>query len=244
MTLRRKETESRDLSALLEKRWVAYALAGAGAVAAAPAAHAGIVFTAPVGDTVNVSCGTSFCSSATSSPLNIDLDNNATTDFSLVIQIVSSSGFITFHGLGTTPAQAYRTTNGFGFPDMNGLSIGPAPANFGYSLGPVIIPDSPVNWVNGDHILGLQFSLDGTDENYGWVDLNTTLTGGVGAGSNFTLTVEGYAYQTTINTPIVGGDTGAGGATPEPGTAGLALLALGAGGVGAWRKRKQAQRAA
>jgi hypothetical protein len=55
-----------------------------------------------------------------------------------------------------------------------------------------------------------------------------------------TITFYGWAVQTD-GSAIRAGDTGtgAGSGTPEPGTFALALLAAGAAGVLAWRRRKQ-----
>ena len=82
-----------------------------------------------------------------------------------------------------------------------------------------------------DKYMGLKFKI-GPDMHYGWVqiDVNRTVTQAV---------IKGYAYQTI---PIGQGGTLTAGQTasasvPEP--SGLALLALGAAGIAARRRRKQ-----
>ncbi len=72
----------------------------------------------------------------------------------------------------------------------------------------------------------------GTD--YGWIRLKFTIGSDDGVDS---LTAIDWAYQATTSSAITAGDTGISGA-PEPSTAALMLLAAGAAGVGALRKRR------
>jgi MYXO-CTERM domain-containing protein len=227
-------------SSFVERRWYAYALAGAGAVAAAPPAHAvGIIFT-PANTTITASCSGSFCTGA-SSVLQVDLDNNAVIDFTLQADVVSSAAFLHFAGTGSTAAGAFRNGTNLTTPFLTaGTSIGPAGAGFSYVTAAHILNPSSV-WGNGDGYLGLEFHLPSdpnpSDVNYAWAELNLSFNGT----NSYSVTLEGFAYQSIPNTPIMAGDTGI---TPEPGTAGLALLALGACGLAAWRRRKQARRIA
>jgi hypothetical protein len=73
---------------------------------------------------------------------------------------------------------------------------------------------------------GFQF-FDGGDVHYGWGSLVVDLTA---AGQGFRIT-EAY-YQTTSGVPINVG------AVPVPEPSGVALLALGAAGVAAWKRRR------
>jgi hypothetical protein len=80
--------------------------------------------------------------------------------------------------------------------------------------------------------VALRFGV-GPAYNYGWMDI--TLDAFNSGGD--TIVIKGIAVESTPNTPIVTGDTGAGSsAVPEPGT--LALLVLGATGLAALRRRE------
>lgn len=90
-------------------------------------------------------------------------------------------------------------------------------------------------------IAGIEF-LTGTNSNqkihYGWIRLEYF-------GASYPTSVEAidWAYDTTPGQEIAAGATGqvqGNSTTPEPGTAGLSLLALGAAGVLAWRRRRTA----
>jgi len=86
------------------------------------------------------------------------------------------------------------------------------------------------------------FKFKGTDgqQHYGWIRLEwQDLHHGNGAPD--TITAIDWAYESTPNAPVQGGEGAS--ATPEPSTLTLALLALGSGGVLTWRRRRQ-QRAA
>jgi hypothetical protein len=246
MTSRPKRLDpSRNLPGHLEKRWYAYALAGAGAIVVPPNAGASVIFT-PANTTLNTSCVGSACSDFTAHTLNIDMDNDSTSEFRLTVQASSAGNFAKMKGIPQgTGAGIYHTTNGFGYPALaNGATIGPPPANFSYnSLSSAFLN----NFTNKDAFLGVRFHLPSdanpADFYYGWIELSSVQVIN-GAGQTDSMTLKGYAYENTANTPIHAGDTGAGSGptAPEPGTAGLMLLALGAGGLVAWRKRKQAQR--
>ena len=92
------------------------------------------------------------------------------------------------------------------------------------------------NWVAGvPGFEGFRFAtgLGGVD--YGWAELEV---GADGNGIPDSVTLLGLAYDNTGAAIDVGQTV----ATPEPGSAGLMLLALGAAGVALLRKRKQIPR--
>jgi hypothetical protein len=96
--------------------------------------------------------------------------------------------------------------------------------------GTLVMESSVARAVNGPAgvagIMGVQFVDSGNTFN-GWVRF---IPGAAGPG-----TLVDYAWDNTPNAPIAAGDTGV---IPEPGP--LSLLALGAAGLGRWRRRKSA----
>lgn len=101
------------------------------------------------------------------------------------------------------------------------------------------------SWVNVKRrYLGLRFKIDGKNH-YGWARLNVEVQG-----FNITATLTGYAYETVPRKAIPAGDEGAG-PTPEAARdesamklgldrlqpASLGQLAIGAPGLGAWRRK-------
>ena len=98
------------------------------------------------------------------------------------------------------------------------------------------------NFVNGDNFVGFRFDADGTTL-YGWAKIEVGLDPGAGPGPGPADSVPGevtiaeWAYETTGGAIAVG-DTGLDtAAVPEPHS--LALMAMGAAGVAAWRSRRK-----
>lgn len=123
-------------------------------------------------------------------------------------------------------------------PNAAGSFVGGgAPALRSVSDG---VPIAEGDWpaAGGTGFLGFRFITDTHfNYDYGWMKLSFSVDAN---GLPDSLTFYGLAYDDT-NAPILTGDTGApegGGTTPEPGTAGLMLLALGAAAVGVLRKQK------
>jgi len=97
------------------------------------------------------------------------------------------------------------------------------------------------NWANvTNRYLGVKFLIDG-DTHYGWVRL--TVTGNYGS---FTAQIDGYAYETIPNKPIVAEeppeDPSADSETQQTGRSlsppSLGMLALGAHGLALWRREE------
>jgi hypothetical protein len=78
---------------------------------------------------------------------------------------------------------------------------------------------------------------------FGWMELKWSQGSAPGNAIPGSLTLLGWAYETDPNTAIAAGDTGVA-SVPEPSTGLMGLLAAGAGGVLAWRKRRKSLPAA
>jgi hypothetical protein len=218
--------------AVIEKRWYAYAIAGAGAIAAAPQAHATIVFTS-----VNQQFTGTKILTGTSATQHLD---GADTEGGFVLSTLvtgGSSGELFFAGTGTDPASILlHNHNAVLF--TTGSTIGPAGIGQSYLSNQA----QPVEVLPGaadlTSYMGLKFNLGGGGPNYGWVQLERNFNGT----TSETVTIIGFAYEDQANVGIQAGSQSDN--TPEPATAGLTLLGLGAAGFQAWRKRKQARQAA
>jgi hypothetical protein len=81
---------------------------------------------------------------------------------------------------------------------------------------------------------GFRFGTGHGGFDYGWAQISWSANG---AGIPDSVTLYALAYDNTPNQAIDVGDSGPS-ETPEPGTAGLMLVALGAAGVGVLRKQK------
>jgi hypothetical protein len=73
--------------------------------------------------------------------------------------------------------------------------------------------------------------VNGADYYYGWFSVNSSLSS-----SPKTITIDGFAFESTPNTAILAGDTGV--LVPEPSTWAAAALLAGGAAVMRWRKRK------
>ncbi|HWB99336.1 MAG TPA: PEP-CTERM sorting domain-containing protein [Bryobacteraceae bacterium] len=129
---------------------------------------------------------------------------------------------------------------------LNGAAVHTS-ANFVAKLASGAVISSGIGFIGGAHILRGQVFLAGTQGNFltgqtgiaaiqagsdlGWIRLRVDATGG----NPISVTAIDWAYD-TAGESIVAGDTGL--AAPEPGTTAMALLAAGAAGVLAWRRRK------
>ena len=83
--------------------------------------------------------------------------------------------------------------------------------------------------------IGFKFTdAGGSNLYYGWAEITIDA-------SNTAYTINEWAYNSTAGGSILVGQTADVSAVPEPSALSLALIGLGAGGVLAWRRRKQAQ---
>lgn len=80
---------------------------------------------------------------------------------------------------------------------------------------------------------GIEFNLGGV-AHFGWIRLHSS----IGPGNAVTATAIDWAYNDVAGASILAGE-GVPSAAPEPSTTSMALLAAGAAGVLAWRKRRK-----
>lgn len=85
--------------------------------------------------------------------------------------------------------------------------------------------------------MGMRFSTNsGTDWYYGWVKVTWNGTD--------TFEILAAAYEDTPNTPILAGNTGGGGAVPEPASGAVVALLMGGTALRQWRKKRRENDAA
>lgn len=141
---------------------------------------------------------------------------------------------------------------GNGFPrDLgSGVSVGPAAGFFERktsggllkgafkAAGPFGFSGHSGLWnASSKGFEGFEFTTNKGQTDYGWAELSFGVDGN---GFSDSVTLYGLAYDST-GASILTGETSApgGGSTPEPGTAGMMLLALGAAGVTVLRRSRQ-----
>lgn len=196
-----------------ERRLLGYALAaGAGLLAAATPADAGVVYVNPLDQTY------------TNQSFNLDLNSDGIPDVSFTHNAWQAYRSLWAYGHGIAKA-GWAGAAAFPASQM----VGPG---LGWTAGAKLAGLSPGgvrgNWVNvTDRYLGLRFQI-GTNIHYGWVRMDVsadwqTLT--------IAATVKDWAYESSPGQPIHTG------AIPEPSS--LSLLALGAAGLAFWRRRKE-----
>jgi hypothetical protein len=177
---------------------------------------------------------------------DINLDNTGPQEFRIAAH---SSLRTTSNGLHRGVALAAWYASGFGTPSFRGTTATwPNALNFGeeikatpyywaYRWGTsswnlaVHVSGGGTGWINGkpflnttNKYLGLSFLISG-NKHYGWCQVNVN--------SNASITeITGYAYNDEPDDNIFAGQV-----VPEVGS--LAILALGAAGLSAWRKSRK-----
>ena len=162
---------------------------------------------------------------------------------------MNGAASLTFSGMvpGTDAVTVAASTNGGATSTLDflpkGTQVGGAGNNFVFATGGY----TSTNVVTaGNHEVlytGLRAASTNGKDFYGWAafSFNTT-TEPTTSLVDFSCKILGYAFQSEANTPIAVGDTGlpAADASPAPEPTSLMLMAAGAAGILAWRKRRQA----
>jgi hypothetical protein len=228
----------------IDGRLASYALAAGAALAGAPAANASIIYES--NPTPSVSINSSL------GPLSADFFlANGVNQFRITIKtFLTSSEPFSFARLTVRPlssgaisaiSSAFSSlyANALNSGDSIGCGCGFVPFKIPMvSVGSLSLPSSAGSfgpWANATgKFLGLGFIDASSNPHLGWARFNVTTTASFG---NVFISAElvDYAYEDEAFAPIRAGQTVAD--APEPGT--LGMLALGAVGLGLWRKRRK-----
>jgi hypothetical protein len=194
------------------------------------------------GSPVSMSLG-----SADGASADWDVDGTGGVDFHLWhagVSGISSAAILLGNGGGLNGSGMVVTSSTLAGSQMQPLAasfqVGPTLAagfGWGYASNYMTVlfrssgNNSPGNQLHGgvNHI-GFSF-LNGADLFYGFANLDLNLSAGVA-------TITDWTYNDTPGGSVHVVDSTS---VPEPSTLSLALIGLGAGGVRAWRRRKQAQ---
>jgi hypothetical protein len=214
----------------LECRWLSYALAAGATLACTAPSHAEVVFT-PSNATLL----------GTSGQLAIDLDNDGTADFTLIIKNVRSfSGYSLVPGLGV---YGNKRSAQIGASPFGGFARA-LPKGFQIAGGQHFQASASMeswwgqkgSWGNVVHrFLGLRFLIDGK-VHYGWIGFRKVNDNFVDFGAY----LGGWAYESDPDTPIGAGNTeGAAQSTASVHPSSLEVLAKGHKGIEQRRQRTE-----
>lgn len=210
---------NQELTTQLDRRLVGYAVLAAVAVAAPAISKADIIYSGVV---------------------NISVPNNFDGVYINFVTGQTGSSGASVPGWNWNPynggsgLQFFWNVSGNGGLTFDGTTYGDCPCSS--TVGPSNIylnttsSAAPATWRAGiDGYLGVRLiNSQSNQTNYGWVHFNTT------GNTGFPATIVEYAFENTGQPITVGPLT-----CPEPSTpALLAVMAAGALGVRAWRKRK------
>jgi len=180
----------------------------------------------------------------------LDLNHDGITDFTFGFGPITSNGFRSGSVLGVGPAASNAVEGGAGAASwasclQSGALIGPK-QSFVSGGGLMAYTKSGRSdrgyWpYRSPGYLGLRFNIHG-QTHYGWARLSV-----LQGNRNFKTALEGYAYETIPNKPIIAGKKrGADDAQPAhaslgaPQVASLGRLAQGASGLTAWPRKELA----
>ncbi len=162
---------------------------------------------------------------------------------------INGDASLTFSGMvpGTDAVTVAAAANGTATSILEflpkGTEVGGTGNNFVFATGGY----NSTNVVNaGNHEVlytGLRATSTNGKDFYGWAAFSfTTTTEPTTNLVDFNTKILGYAFESAANTPIAVGDTGTAtsAASPVPEPASLLLMAAGAAGILAWRKRRNA----
>ncbi|MGA0419101.1 MAG: hypothetical protein ACO3P9_03640 [Phycisphaerales bacterium] len=226
-------------SSTFERSLLAYALAGGAATTGASGA---IVYSGVQNQSMALTVGNT---------LAIDLDGDTNDDFSLRYVDPNSSDSSAPFQLEIAPVSGSEVVG-------TGQKVGSAGVAAALSAGSTI--DSGSQWGGNASIKVLaQFDkANGTGSNtwaglsnryiggrvetapssgqylYGWIQLSVPGNALAGGTTPTSVTVHDWAYETTVGQSILAGST-----TSVPGGGAMALLSLGASGLGRWRSRRK-----
>jgi hypothetical protein len=175
-------------------------------------------------------------------PYQLDVDNNGVVDFEIGHFTGASNGS-TINALAVlpegsdnavvldSPGSPYAAALDFGALIGPNQPFGPGQAPKLMALAKNSTSQTKGPWPGRDAYLGLRFDIAGSPH-FGWAHFNVP-------GDVSQATIFGYAYCDEANTRIAAGQTGGACTVPEPSA--VLLLAAGAAGVFAYRRRVRSQ---
>jgi PEP-CTERM motif len=220
------------------RNWRAYAAAAGSGLALTTSAEAGIIYSGPLNTTAAVGPNTTaqWATNIHGAHLTARISRATSGPFRSVLQnaFMRNGSALTNGGGLRRLASGAQISHGAGNFRTASNSHPALIHNFQSHSGHINTSGS-FRQKSAPAFFGIKVGGD-----YGWVEVKW---GGTTGGLPTSLTLLGWAYETTAGAAIAAGDTGLS-TVPEPSTALMGLLAAGAGGVLAWRKRRQVLAAA